>query len=271
MPIACGPFAEPLTADSVFDLLASPTRTDPFDDYLRFHAQRIAYLVGLLEPIVNKKGERTGSPVRILDVGPGHLTAAIHHRFGDRVSISTLGWKDDRVTSSDWVHMHFDFDLNDAQDRSKWLKPEPHDVLVVAEVLEHLYTAPTLVLSFLATFLDSDGTLVLQTPNAVALRKRIKLLLGQHPNEMIRETRHNPGHFREYTAQELQGVVVDVALVCEDVRLASYWRQRPGNDATTGSSKGAVTVGRLREKAGALLEDVYPPFRQGLTVIARKP
>ncbi|MDP9149663.1 MAG: hypothetical protein M3O36_06955 [Myxococcota bacterium] len=43
-----------------------------------------------------------------------------------------------------------------------------------AEVLEHLHTAPELVLAFLRRLLLPQGLLILQTPNAASLSKRIK-------------------------------------------------------------------------------------------------
>ena len=69
----------------------------------------------------------------------------------------------------------------------------PYDVIVFAEVIEHLYTAPELVLPYLRELLVLGGVLLLQTPNAVSLRKRAKLLLGVNPFERIRTERDNPG------------------------------------------------------------------------------
>jgi hypothetical protein len=63
------------------------------------------------------------------------------------------------------------------------------------------------VLRCAATWLEPSGLLVLQTPNAAALFKRLKLLAGRNPYHMIRETRTNPGHFREYTLTELRRAV----------------------------------------------------------------
>ncbi|CAN2044071.1 hypothetical protein GMMP1_200009 [Candidatus Magnetomoraceae bacterium gMMP-1] len=74
----------------------------------------------------------------------------------------------------------------------------------MAEVIEHLHTAPTIVLNYIKQLLKSNSYLIIQTPNAAAFSKRTKLMfLGKNPYEMIRENADNPGHFREYTKKEL--------------------------------------------------------------------
>jgi len=105
---------------------------------------------------------------------------------------------------------HLQFDLNDTAFREKWPGQILHDVVIVAEVIEHLYTSPRVVLEFIGTFTKPNGFLVIQTPNACALPKRIRMLRGQNPFEMIRETPGNPGHLREYTRRE----VIDVCAQC---------------------------------------------------------
>lgn len=77
-------------------------------------------------------------------------------------------------------------------------------MVVFAEVIEHLYASPRLVLRFLHHLLSGAGVLLIQTPNAASLTKRVKLLAGSNPYEKIREDATNPGHFREYTASELR-------------------------------------------------------------------
>ena len=90
------------------------------------------------------------------------------------------------------------FDLNDAQYRERWIRTPPIHLAVMAEVLEHLYTAPTLVLGFAYSLMEPGGILIVETPNAASLKKRLRLLVGRHPYEMIRENAVNPGHFRPF-------------------------------------------------------------------------
>jgi SAM-dependent methyltransferase len=124
----------------------------------------------------------------------------LHERFN--VPVDSLGFNSESHTDTG---RHYHYDLNAAQSRSQWRTDLPtYDVVILAEVLEHLYTSPTHVLSFLHTLVKPDGVLIIQTPNAVSLTKRIKLLIGMHPYERIREDNTNPGHFREYSGAELR-------------------------------------------------------------------
>jgi hypothetical protein len=226
---------------------------------------------------VERFGHRA-RPVRLLDVGPGYATVALHRWLGHRVEIDTLGWWDDTLVPPETVVRHIDFDLNDAQSRDCWPDPTPHDVVVLAEVLEHLHTAPRLVLSCLSTFLEPDGVLVVQTPNAASLRKRVKLAMGRHPYEMIRETPTDPGHFREYTGGELRTILDASGFRSEELIRANYWGA--SSESARGESGGTKQGGRRRlervglppvaDRAAAMVERLVPSFRQGLTAVAVK-
>src|SRR5258706_5681051 len=161
--------------------------------YIAYHAPRYAYLLGLL----TEQGATQAA--RILDIGPSRLTALMRERFG--AAVDSLGFGPDRATADG---RHFEFDLNAARDEARWRRDLPqYELVVMAEVLEHFYTAPELVLAFVKSLLVENGQLILQTPNAAALQKRVKLALGLNPYEMIRADASDPGHFREYTLAEL--------------------------------------------------------------------
>ena len=212
--------------------------------YIRFHARRFASLINLIS---SRAGERLEhGAMRILDVAPHFLTTLIRQTFGEQIVLNTLGLLKQAIVPAGVADRHFEFDLNDSQERQNWIDPEPHDVVILGEILEHLYTAPDLVLSFIRTFLDRDGILIIQTPNAASLRKRLKLLFGANPYEMLQHDRQ--GHFREYTGRELVRLCESVGLRCETLSYGDYWPER----------------GALR-----LLEKIVPSFRRGLTLVAR--
>src|SRR5215468_4929322 len=105
---------------------------------------------------------------RVLDIGRSELTTRIQKQFD--VGVDSLGFEDDQTTEHG---RHFQFDLNLTQDRSRWRIDLPtYDFIVMAEVIEHLHTAPQLVLSFVQSLLAPNGILIVQTPNAAALNKR---------------------------------------------------------------------------------------------------
>ena len=140
---------------------------------------------------------------------------------------------------------------NEAQSPESVPELGRYDVVVAAEVLEHLYTAPTLVLRYLATALEPDGALIVQTPNAVALKKRLQMLRGRNPAEPIREERMYAGHFHEYTPAELADAAHHAGLEVASCVTANYFR--------TGSRKNALF---------ARAERWLPPgLRDGITAV----
>jgi 2-polyprenyl-3-methyl-5-hydroxy-6-metoxy-1,4-benzoquinol methylase len=262
-----------LSGEDVVALFRDGTLDETLDPYLSFHAERIAYLCMILEPIVAEVNRVVGRPARLLDVGPGHLTITIAKLFGDRIDLDTLGFAS--VPFVDHAHMtgrHVDFDLNSAQHPEQWVSAGPYDIVIMAEVIEHVYTAPTLVLKFISTLMKPRGLLVIQTPNAVSLRKRVKLAIGRHPYEEIRETTQNPGHFREYTLSELRSVCFAAGFEIERATLTDYWSEVPiaraKQLAHTNPLGGYLYL--VASKVAGSFAKVIPSFREGITITARR-
>lgn len=187
-------------------------RRYPDDGYCAFHAPRYATLVSILDEYV------TSPDATILDIGESALTELLHDRYGARVDI--LGFVGDgpRAHGRNWW-----FDLNLAASEDSWRTDLPrYDVIVMAEVIEHLHVAPRPVLAFLRSLLEPGGVLVIQTPNAVALHKRVEMLAGRNPYEEIREKQNDPGHFREYTKRELVAAVEAAGFAVERWDAGSY-------------------------------------------------
>ena len=208
--------------------------------YLRTHRERYALLLELVGDL---------APTRILVVGPSFESALLRERFG-AATVNTLGWLDHRFPLREG-EQHVQLDLN----AGDYPELEPHDVVVCCEVVEHLHVPAAGVLRFLATALAPGGHLVLQTPNATALPKRIRMLLGQNPYEPIRDEPGNPGHFHEYTLPELRAAVGDAGLEITRLLTANYF------DHGSRKNRAYRAVGRLLPRT----------LREGITVVARRP
>lgn len=238
---------------SAADAAARIREAFPGQDYVAFHAPRYVAVLELLAPLVGD-----GRP-RVLDIGNSALTALIASRFD--VPVDNLGLDGDFPTPHGRSHW---YDLNHAQDADRWRTDlDPYDIVVMAEVIEHLHTAPQRVLAFLATLVVPGGVLIIQTPNAAALHNRLELLAGRNPYELIREDTENPGHFREYTRAELLGLARDAGFVVEHWSAQSYFDYRfyPGSP-------------RLR-RIGGLVNRCFrilpPTLRPGQTAVLRRP
>jgi SAM-dependent methyltransferase len=206
--------------------------------YLRTHAQRYERLLGLVRPL---------SPTRLLVVGPSYETVLLRDAFPD-ATVNTLGWHDGRFPLREH-ESHVQFDLNDTDYPTLGL----HDVVICSEVIEHLHVATVPVLRFLASGLAPGGHLILQTPNATALAKRIRMLFGRNPYDPIREESGNPGHFHEHTVDELVAAVEDAGLEVTRVLTENYF------DHGSRKNHAYRALGRLMTRS----------LREGITVVAR--
>ena len=177
--------------------------TEESKAYLLNHCARYSLLLKRVADIVNRN-ETGDQLLKILDIGPSFQTDILRNTYSV-ATVNSLGFEDLRFKLRE-QDRHFHFDLNDAQYEDKWPSIEKHDIIIMAEVLEHLYTSPKLVLKCVSSWLKRGGYLIIQTPNACALHKRLRMLIGRNPFEMIRDTRTNPGHFREYTISELTSI-----------------------------------------------------------------
>lgn len=233
-------------------MINQPGECSAEGQYARLHEPRYVVLIDLLRPFV--KGDS-----RMLDIGRSILTDRLHDTF--KVRVDSIGFQPDGPTRSG---MHRQFDLNDCQKNETWLSGMPkYDVIVFAEVIEHLYTSPARVLAFIRTLLEPDGILIIQTPNALSLTKRAKAILGIHPYEKIREDNTNPGHFREYTRSELRSYAAGAGFEVIHFGFYNYFDSRYGQFA-------GVTRPRWVEALKYRLSDVLPGFlKAGITMILR--
>jgi len=190
--------------------------------YLQFHAKRYAYLIATITGCIRASTEQTGLPCqRMLDVGPSALTQFMRdHAITE--TIDSLGYEDCRFKCRNH-ETHAEYDLTQAVDSSTWPQLPPYDVIIMAEVIEHLPIPPEHVLAFLAGLLKPHGFLIIQTPNACSLPKRLRMARGQNPYEMIRNSRQNPGHFREYTVRELTELAQNNGLRSHSVQVVNYF------------------------------------------------
>lgn len=224
--------------------------------YEAFHAPRFAFLLGLLGRTIQS------SEARVLDIGMSELTSQITRQFS--CPVDSLGLEPDVDLPRG---RHYCFDLNDAQEKRRWRTDlGPYDVIVFAEVMEHLYTAPELVLAYLHSLLNPVGSLIIQTPNAASLRKRLKLLVGWNPYERIRPDRSNPGHFREYTSAELRRILNEGGFAVESLWTKFYFDARYARH-DTGREEPELFTGALKN---VLYRLIPGGLQEGITVIAKK-
>jgi SAM-dependent methyltransferase len=217
--------------------------------YVGYHAARYARLLDAAA--AGAAGTGPEEAWHVLDVGPNIQTALLRCAHPHAV-VDTLGFAHPAIVPREGER-HVSFDLNRSPDPDQWpALPRRYDVIILAEVLEHLYTPAHLVLARLRGLLRPSGFILLQTPNAAALHKRLTLLMGRNPVEAPRVTQENPGHLHEYTLGELRDQVRSAGLTVDWLRAENYFGSGPGAE-----------VYRL---AGRLMPATW---RHGVTLCAR--
>lgn len=214
--------------------LDDPAKRAEWTTYLRYHERRYAALLDVVRRL---------APRRVLNVGPMFETELLR---ATGATVDTLGFTNPVFAPRDGER-HIELDLN-APGRDG---DGSYDVLVMAEVIEHLHSSPAIVLRHLRSWLRPGGALVVQTPNAVALHKRIRMAAGRNPIDPIPDDPKNPGHFHEYTLAELTGAARMAGFEVTGVRLENYF----------GASRAYAALGRVLP--GSL--------RHGMTVCLRNP
>lgn len=169
-------------------------------------------------------------------------------------TVDSLGIRDARFPPEDGER-HIELDLTDAGQPERWPQLDAYDVVVCAEVIEHLAISPAHVLRLLGGALREGGWLIVQTPNAARLSNRARLIAGRNPFELLRDDQLNPGHIREYTVAELLDLAREAGLEPGGWLTANYF--------VTGSRSNRI----LRH-----LSPLVPPtLRAGITAWFRLP
>ena len=194
--------------------------------YLNYHRRRYEYLLEFVDGVLRGQKTREGEPLRVLDIGMSHQTRLVRAVFPE-VCLSTLGFYDHRFERMEGVE-HTPFDLNSAKEEAAWPALEPFDLILFAEVIEHLYVPPTRVLRMLRALLRPGGVLLIQTPNPVNLARRLSLLGGKSPFEIIRDDANNPGHYCEYTVEQLLYLAGVAEMDVVDYTVTNYFGERKG-------------------------------------------
>jgi hypothetical protein len=174
--------------------------------------------------------------IEVLDIGRSPLTGMLA-AFYDKVS--TLGFPlpggsetPYPIAGKDGKDVpHIPFDLTRCRFVEEWPDhANRFDLIVYCETIEHMHVAPEFTLMLFAYLLKEGGKLIVTTPNAVRLGNRLRFVLGRNPFERIRFIAENPGHFREYTREELQGMGGEAGLIClrsEVVNMYPRWWKAP--------------------------------------------
>jgi len=216
--------------------------------YADFHKYRYLKILNILDFLKTKIEKHTS--ISLLDIGPRQQTNLIRQSLAP-VIVNSLGhaWPNNKMTEQEY---HIEVDLNETQDVDVTAY-QKNDIVIYAEVMEHLYTMPQVVLAYLSNMMTDRGYIIIQTPNGVALNRRLAMLAGKNPFQMIAPHRQN--HYREYTLPELKTIAIESGFSIEYAKIENYFNP----DENIGQ--------RLFNKLGPLLPS---GLRSGITMVIQK-
>jgi 2-polyprenyl-3-methyl-5-hydroxy-6-metoxy-1,4-benzoquinol methylase len=255
-----------MSNDELYKIFSSVRNEFPFRGYMD---SKFSKYVEILAPIVAEY--RRGSKVLSIGCGPCDLEAQLsrlgyvvtcvddlkdqwHLVDGNRDKIKEFASKSG-----------IDLIVDSAENLSDRLK-ERFDIVLLVDVVEHIHGGPRELLNSIISRLRSGGLLVVETPNAVSLFKRMKVLCGMSSQVgsdflfwSIGEYR---SHFREYTRKEIERILTLENLVDIRTRMTNH------------ALREVIVKGvahRLLLRAYGLLSGAYPNFRFTILAFAKKP
>lgn len=149
----------------------------------------------------------------------------------------------------------------------EWPYPdESMDVVIMGAIIEHLFD-PLPALKEARRILDSDGKLVLSTPNAVRLSQRGKVLLGKNPFDGFPlESKYNR-HNHEWTHNELEDIFAVAGFSIKRFSTARIKRDGPKRVVEIGTLLNDTLADQLVYQCSVAEPENRMPtvYRQGLT------
>ena len=209
-----------ISTDQIAAYLDSHVRKDKERKYADEHKVRFRLALTVIENLLatNKQVDF----FEYLDIGPHYMTGLVQ-RFFPRLRVSTIGFAHGSYYDETKVIDHFDLDLNTLGDGDTAITKKKFHLIYMGELLEHLHCPPRATFSFLSNLVLPGGHLIIQTPNAVSLTNRLKMLSGRNPYAI----RTGPfDHVREYTALELRCLGLEAKLTPLKILHANYFKSR---------------------------------------------
>jgi 2-polyprenyl-3-methyl-5-hydroxy-6-metoxy-1,4-benzoquinol methylase len=195
------------------------------------------------------------SRARLLDIGSGQFALLCRKLFGAHCDVADIDSRHvDVLKRNDVGFVQVDLTSGGVPAR------EPYDVIVMAEVIEHVPRPPHLVFADLRPAIVPGGRLILTTPNLYRLRNVVRLATGQRVFDTFRlPARDRPlGHFLEYDRKQLSWHLHEAGF---EIEVAAIEQLDHG---------GASLPARLARQILRPVLAVRPLWRDNLVFVARR-
>lgn len=146
------------------------------------------------------------------------------------------------------------------------IKENYFDVVLLIDIIEHLHRSPRELLNYSISSLKPNGLLIVETPNTVALVKRLKVLFGKSNQVSANFIYWNIGeyrsHIREYTQSELKQILSYHNLTAVNSKMINIMIDAVGVE---------IFFKKIVVKTYKLISGLYPNFRDTILISGKKP
>jgi 2-polyprenyl-3-methyl-5-hydroxy-6-metoxy-1,4-benzoquinol methylase len=218
--------------------------------YYEHYRERYWRTLGYIEPLL------TQPHARVLDIGSGQFALLCRHLFDARCDVADIDSRHVEVLRRSGIGFQ-QVDLF----RGAPVGREAYDLVVLAEVIEHVPRPPYLVFGELRACLRPGGRLLVTTPNLYRLRNVVRLALGRRVFDpfLVPEKDRPLGHFLEY----------DLGQLTWHMREAGFEVERATIDQL--DHGGMSTGARLARQMLRPLLALRPLWQDNLVLVGRRP
>jgi 2-polyprenyl-3-methyl-5-hydroxy-6-metoxy-1,4-benzoquinol methylase len=234
--------------DEVYDRHIRENRFFEGAEYYGQFADRYRNTLRWIERVLPRGG-------RLLDIGSGQFAVLCRHLLDCHCDVLDIDTKSADALRANGIGFHA-LDLS----REVFAAERPYDLVVMAEVIEHVPTPPYVVFGNLVRALAPGGHLLVTTPNLYRLRNVLRLATGRHLFDyfLVPGPDQPLGHFLEYGLEQMKWHVTRAGLEIVESSIEQL------------SWGGATRAARLARRALAPLLHANPLWRDSLVILARR-
>jgi SAM-dependent methyltransferase len=174
----------------VFEELDNQAQHDFGERYTETHAWRIIADMLLLPPVSSRD--------RVLEIGPSAAGVLLKRMTGARVEALCIDDLNRNFLDPAGIPLH----LCDLVSEPPPIEEGSVDLVLFCEVLEHFTRHPGAALRNIVNIVKPGGRIFFSVPNFASVQKRLALLAGKNPQDMLSKTVPYYAHLREPTLDE---------------------------------------------------------------------
>ena len=184
--------------------------------YTEVHKWRIINDV-LLLPKIQKED-------RVLEIGPSMTSLVIKKLTGATVEVLCIDDLNRNFLDPSGIPLH----ICDISREMPPLEKESHDLILFCEVFEHFLVSPEYAIKNILSLVKPGKHIFFSVPNFASIQKRVQLLLGKNPQDLLSDKVPYYAHIREPVCAETRKWWEDAGGRVVKEGFTNYDMEQPG-------------------------------------------